>query len=168
MAFREVACTKYCHLQHFAALRRPSATCIRTSCRRLHEMRYTQRLHEMQLYAMLGRPASPRRYATCNGMLCNRAFRTRAPSHKHTHPLAPSPSTYCRATTCNHEEEFSNPTPSMNTFHEKRAYGSNNAHYLLCYVMWLGHGGLAVSINSHERFYRAKTVDHERRTVAKE
>ena len=71
---------------------------------------------------MLGRPASPRRYATCNGMLCNRAFRTRAPSHNlHTHPLAPSPATYCRATMCYHEEEFSNPTPSMNTFSFKNA-----------------------------------------------
>jgi hypothetical protein len=26
MTFREIACTKCCHLQHFAALRRPSAT----------------------------------------------------------------------------------------------------------------------------------------------
>ena len=102
-------------------------------------------------------------------MLCNRALRTRAPSHKHTHPLAPSTSTYCRATVCNHEEEFSNPTPSMNTFsYEKRASGSNNAHYLLCYVIWLGHEGFVASVNSHVRFHRAKAVDHERTTFAKE
>ena len=107
MALREIACTKRCHLQHFAALRRPSATCNSISW---------SRLHEMLLYATLGRSASPRRYATCNDMLCNRAFRTRANSLKHTHPLAPSTSTYCRATMCNHEDEFSNPTPSMNTF----------------------------------------------------
>ena len=107
IALREIACTKCCHLQHFAALRRPSATCHGISC---------SRLHEMLLYAALGRSASPRRYATCNDMLCNRAFRTRTPSHKHTHPLAPSTSPYCTATMCNHEEEFSNPTPSMNTF----------------------------------------------------
>ncbi len=56
MALREVACTKRCHLQHFAALRRPSATCNSISC---------SRLHEMLLYEALGRSASPLRATTC-------------------------------------------------------------------------------------------------------
>ena len=82
IALREIACTKCCHLQHFAALRRPSATCNSISC---------SRLHEMLLYAALGRSASPRRYTlratTCCAIEPFAHAHLRTNTRTHSRPL---------------------------------------------------------------------------------